>query len=131
MLKKFIIEAQNELPGIILDPQKNEFLIYGRILPEDGVKFFAPVLAWLAKYIKAPNEKTEFYFRLDYYNSSTARMLTKIIVELEQLQEKGKAVKVIWEYFVEDEIMKERGEELKSISFLPFVLKPIYEKISW
>lgn len=128
MLKKFVLQPQEDLPGVILDPENNEFIIYGRVLPEDGNKFFEPILDWIEEYVENPNESTEFHFRLDYYNSSTARMLTRLIVELEEIQEKAGDVKVVWEYYEEDEIMKERGEELKSISYLPFELKPVSKK---
>ena len=50
-------------------------------------------------------------------------MITKIIVQLEKIQEVDKDVKVIWEYAEDDEVMLERGEELKSISYLPFELR--------
>jgi hypothetical protein len=130
MLKKFILQPEEDLPGVILDPENDEFMIYGRVLPEDGNKFFEPILDWVQNYVDKPNENTEFHFRLDYYNSSTARMLTRLIVELEEIQEKGAKVKVVWEYYEEDEIMKERGEELKSISYLPFELKPTDKKFA-
>ncbi len=123
MLKRLYIEPADDLPGVILDPKKNDFRIWGRILPEDGAKFFQPILDWVEKYIENPNEETIFYFRLDYYNSSTARMLTKLIVILEQIQETNNKVKVVWEHDEDDEVMQERGEELKSISYLPFEIR--------
>lgn len=130
MLKKFVIQPEDDLPGVILDPDNNEFVIYGRVLPEDGNKFFEPILNWVQEYAENPKDETEFHFRLDYYNSSTARMLSRLIVELEDIQESGNQVKVVWEYYEEDEIMKERGEELKSISYLPFEMKPTAEKFN-
>jgi len=125
MLKKIDIKPTDDLPGVIFDPIKNLFIIFGRILPEDGRIFFNPILDWVAEYVKSPNEYTELHFKLDYYNSSTARMLTKLIVELEKILETGKKVKVVWEYAADDEVIKERGEELKSISYLPFELRVI------
>ncbi len=123
MLKKLKLTATDDLPLVILDAKNNMFRITGRILPEDGNVFFEPILEWIRTYIKEPNDLTEFHFNLDYYNSSTARMITKLIVELEKIQEVNKDVKVIWEYEEDDEVMLERGEELKSISYLPFELR--------
>ncbi|MEA2041218.1 MAG: DUF1987 domain-containing protein [Bacteroidota bacterium] len=130
MQKKFTLKPTDDLPGVVLDKKEDIFIIYGRVLPEDGNKFFQPILNWVEDYVKNPNKNTEFIFRLDYYNSSTARMLTRLIVELEKLQENNSGIKVIWEYFEEDEIMLERGEELKSISYLPFEMRPLSEKIT-
>jgi len=123
MLKRLHIKPTDDLPGVVLDPKKDDFRIWGRILPEDGYKFFKPILDWVEEYIEDPNEDTVFYFKLDYYNSSTARMLTKLIVILEQIQETNKKIKIVWEYGEDDEVMEERGEELKSISYLPFELR--------
>lgn len=124
MLRKLRIKPTDDLPGVILDPKKNIFKIWGRVLPEDGNKFFAPLLEWTEKYVDAPNDHTEFRFKLDYYNSSTARMIVKMIVILESIQEiEGKTVKVVWEYAKDDDQLEERGEEMKSISELPFELK--------
>jgi hypothetical protein len=125
MLKKINIKATDDLPGVVFDPKKNFFMIYGRILPEDGRIFFNPLLEWIGEYVKEPNEYTEMHFKLDYYNSSTARMLTKLIVELEKIITTGNKVKVVWEYSGDDEVIKERGEELKSISYLPFELRAV------
>lgn len=125
MLKKINIKPTDDLPGVIFDPKKNFFMIFGRILPEDGRVFFNPLLEWVGEYVKSPNEYTELHFKLDYYNSSTARMLTKLIVELEKIIETGNKVKIVWEFAKDDEVIKERGEELKSISYLPFELRSI------
>jgi hypothetical protein len=123
MLKRLYISPTDDLPGVILDPKTGEFRIWGRVLPEDGNKFFKPILEWVEEYVEHPNDETIFYFKLDYYNSSTARMLTKLIVILEHIQEVNKKVKVVWEHSKEDEGMEERGDELKSISYLPFELR--------
>ena len=80
------LKPTDDLPLVILDAKKNTFQISGKVLPEDGNVFFEPILNWVAEYVKKPNSLTEFYFRLDYYNSSTARMITKIIVQLEKIQ---------------------------------------------
>lgn len=125
MIRRFVTQATDDLPAVILDAKNNIFKISGRILPEDGSKFFQPIYNWLERYIKEPNDLTEFHLKLDYYNSSTARLLTKMIVELEKIKDTGKKVIVVWEYYEDDEVMEERGAELKSISFLPFMLKKI------
>lgn len=125
MQKPLKIKPTDDLPFVLLDSKQNIFSITGRVLPEDGNKFFEPILNWIQEYVDSANQSTEFNFRLDYYNSSTARMITKLIVLLEKIQEKDKDVKVVWEYLGDDEVMLERGEELKSISYLPFELRPI------
>lgn len=125
MPEKLYIQPTDDLPGVMLDANNNIYKIYGRVIPEDGNRFFDPIIDWIAEYVKKPNPETEFYLRLDYYNSSTARMLIKIIVELEKIQKTKNKIKVIWECDDDDDVIKERGEELKSISFLPFELRTL------
>ncbi len=125
MLKPIKLRETEDLPLVILDAENEIFRVTGRVLPEDGNVFFEPILKWIASYVEKPNKSTEFFFQLDYYNSSTARMLAKMIAELEHILTTGNDVKVIWLYNEDDEVIEERGEELKSISDLPFEMRVI------
>jgi len=125
MLKPIKLQETDDLPLVILDAQNEIFRVSGRVLPEDGNLFFEPILKWIAEYALKPNKNTEFFFKLDYYNSSTARMLAKMILELECIVETGNDVKVVWQFAEDDEVIEERGEELKSITDLPFEMRVI------
>ena len=114
------IAETSDSPGIVLDREKNVFEISGRSMPENTWKFYAPVMEWLEEYVKSPNDETVFYFKLDYFNSSSAKKFIDIISLLERIEAGGKVVKVIWYHSNEDEIMKERGEEFRDMTEIPF-----------
>jgi|JFJP01.1.fsa_nt_gi hypothetical protein len=123
MLKTLKIEATDDQPKIEFDKDNNILIIAGRSLPEDASVFFSPVIKWIQQYINEPNEFTELILKIEYLNSASVRKLTEILFCLETLHEKNHIVKVIWFYKSNDEVMKERGEEIKNVVELPFELR--------
>ncbi len=119
MLEPIKIEPTEDHPFILLDAQNGHFEISGRSLPEDAYEFYAPIQIWLEKYVKMPNEHTDFIFKLDYFNSSSARRIVELLMILEDIKQTGKTVCAKWYYSHEDTLIKERGEEIQSIIEIP------------
>ncbi len=107
-------------PEMILDCEEGRFEFSGRSLPEDPGSLFDPVLEWVREYSQSPNEETVIHFRLDYFNSSTARFLVEILQLFEDIRHSGNRVSVNWWYLEDDQMMEERGEEIESIIDLEF-----------
>ncbi|MCH8317780.1 MAG: DUF1987 domain-containing protein [Bacteroidetes bacterium] len=122
-MEKIIIEETEDTPKIELDKSNDIFEITGRSLPENAPGFYEPVQKWLTEYIQDPNPFTEFLFKLEYFNSASAKQLLEILIKLEQIAETGKDVKVVWYFIKEDDLMESRGEELKSMVDIRFELK--------
>jgi len=125
MLESINIRGRNIYPGVKLDKEKNLFEISGRSLPEDVDAFYIPIIDWVQKYIEVPNDYTEFVFKFDYYNSSTARKIIDILLLIEQvtLNFPNKKAKVIWYYEEGDEVMKDNGEDFQNVIKIPFDLR--------
>ena len=119
------IEKGVDTPEIILDAQNNLFSICGRSYPEDTKEFFTPVIDWMEKYIQSPNEETVFTFKLQYFNSSSYKPIFDILSKLEAVKEKGKSVKVNWQYKKADHDMQEAGEEFAEMVNIPFTFSSI------
>ncbi|HAW52648.1 MAG TPA: hypothetical protein DCX54_10035 [Flavobacteriales bacterium] len=102
-----------------------KLLIQGRSFPEDVGAFFDPISEWIESYTEQAAESTELKVFFEYYNSSTARRITELIFGLEEIIDLGKNVKVIWCYKAGDVIMKENGEEIKSVVQLPFEIREV------
>lgn len=120
-MEELKLEQSEHTPEVHLDPS-GKLLIQGRSFPEDIGAFFDPIAQWMEEYAQEPSTETEFRVFFEYYNSSTARRITELIFELENLHEEGKTVRVTWCYKPGDIIMKENGEEIKSVVNLPFEL---------
>ncbi len=120
MLEPLTIESSKHNPQVVLDKEKGILKISGRSIVEDPNKFYMPIYLWLEEYVKDPNPETDFQFDLEYFNSSSARQVMKLIILLEDIQKIGKDVKVTWMYEEGDEMSEERGEEIKVVSKLKF-----------
>lgn len=114
-MNALIIEDTKETPRIHFDPANNIFEISSRSLPEDADDFYVPIINWLESYADKPNAKTNFTFKLDYYNTASARYITKMIKILNDLGE-DHAVKVYWYYREIDEDMEAMGEEYNDMT---------------
>ncbi len=122
MMEALNIKPTNETPRVMLDPQNDIFEISGRSLPEDVVRFYQPVLAWLDAYKLHPIKKTDFMFKYVYFNTATSKLVQDILVRLENLYESGHSVRILWYYERDDEDMYDLGLEFKANVNLPFEL---------
>ena len=114
------IAGTEDTPTVILDSENEILEISGRSLPEDVATFYDPILNWLDEYSQNANEKTVFNFKLVYFNTASSKLLLDILMKLEEMQEAGKDVKVVWHYPEDDEDMQEAGEEYADIVDVPF-----------
>ncbi len=123
MNNSLIIEETQDTPKIFLDRESGVFEVSGRSLPENAVKFYTPVLQWMEDYVIAPNETTHFEFKLDYYNSASTKKILEIVTVLEKLVQKNHPVLIVWYHSKEDELIKNRGLEIKEMVDVPFEVR--------
>ena len=114
------IKGTYDTPAVILDAENNVFEIAGRSYPEDTAEFYIPILEWVDYYVKNPNKKTTFSFKLDYFNSSSYKPFLDILLRLGEIKKKGFDVDVEWHYKEGDLDIKEAGEEFAEIVDVPF-----------
>ena len=103
------------------DPDNNLFEISNKSLPEDADEFYHPVFDWLENYKLKPNEKTNFSFKLDYFNTASARYISKMVKILDSISQKHE-VKIFWYYREIDEDMQAMGDEYNEMTDLEFEL---------
>lgn len=119
-MNSLIIEANaNTTPGVILNRDREVFEISGWSHPEDAIKCYAPVFEWLNQYAESPNAETVFRFRFQYYNTSSAKQIFRLISLLEEIAKKSK-MKIQWYYQQEDADMRASGEKYSKMSTIPF-----------
>ena len=122
MIKKLDIKGTRDTPEIILDAENNVFEIKGNSLPEDSISFFTPIFEWIEKYVKSPNKSTHLICNLEYFNSSSAKMIYQVFIELGKIKETGNNVKITWQYESGDVLIEEKGLEYQGILDIPFEL---------
>ena len=103
------LKSTEDTPHVILDALSGQFEITEKSLPEDAAQFYNVILDWLSRYIKEPNPQTNFVFKLDYFNTASAKQLFKILSLLEILSKTNEVI-ISWYYMREDKDMLASGE---------------------
>lgn len=119
-MEKLFIKETEDSPRIEFDIENKLFEISGRSLPENAIGFYEPVLNWLSQYTATPLELTIMNFKLEYFNTSSAKQLAKILLILEKLSEKGHKVIINWYYQKEDTDMYASGNRFSKLISLNF-----------
>jgi hypothetical protein len=109
-MSPLIIESSAETPEIILDKKTNTFIFKGKSLPENPIFFYEPVFSWLDNYIVDPNSETKVDFNMEYFNTSSSKIILDIMKRLELIKESGHNVIINWMFREDDEDMLEAGE---------------------
>ena len=126
IMRKLIIDQKSNSPKVILDPEKEIFLISGESRPPDVREFYGPVISWLedfSSYMSNSHKNEEaltFNFNFEYFNSSSGKLILDICKVLSGLHSKGLNVKVNWHFEKDDHDMLEAGKEMSRIVKFPF-----------
>jgi len=124
-MDKIIIEPTLETPRVVLDRDSSIIEFSGNSLPEDVNTFYAPILEWIDNYVDNPNQQTEVSMNFDYYNTSSSKMILRILERFRDIYRKGYPVVVNWLYMEDDEDMVEAGEDFADHLKIPFKFIPI------
>jgi hypothetical protein len=125
----FEIEGKINSPTINFNPNSGLLLIVGRSIPENPVKFYQPIENWIAKFIETNPSKIVLHIYLDYLNTHSTECVLILIKKLESYYTSSKSdVKVIWNFDVDDEDMETLGQDLSSITKIPFEIIEVQEE---
>ena len=113
-MEKLIIEPKLNTPGIILDPEKNQYKFSGESRPEDVRNFYMPILEWLENNCATlsaqdkgdENSIREFHFNFEYFNSTSAKYILDLFKLLSKMHTDGNCIKIFWHYEEDDEDME-------------------------
>ncbi|MDX2172220.1 MAG: DUF1987 domain-containing protein [Bacteroidota bacterium] len=119
-MEPLIILPTNETPAVSLNVTEGTFSFSGKSYPENVNDFYANILAYIQNYVQNPFECTILEFNWSYYNTATSKIMIKIIKELKVVSNNGKVFKIKWDCKANDDLMIEKGEELKEILDVDF-----------
>jgi hypothetical protein len=122
-MKDLQIEIGDKTPLVDLDSISGVLKIEGRSIPENAQEFYRPILSWLDHYLNFPAEETVLYLNLEYFNTSSSKIILDIMMRLKKNHLKGKKVVVRWLYQEEDEEMLEAGNDYASLIEIPFQIE--------
>ncbi len=120
------LEPDSKTPGIEFDADAGKLKLWGRSIPENAVEFYKPVFEWLDNYQNKALAETEMTFQLEYFNTSSSKIILDILRRLETLQQTGKSKVVVkWLYEEDDEDMMEAGDDYQTIVDLKFEIAAV------
>ena len=127
-MKTINIASTEKSPNVIFDPRKHIFEMEGNSRPENVRDFFYPIIDALKEYFddfiksnhKNDPEIFNFNFKLEYFNSASAKFISDILVIVKNNYENGLKMKINWYFEDGDEDMKEVGEDFSEMISFPF-----------
>ena len=111
-MKKLIIKEGKETPQIYMDGDNGHFSISGKSYPENVYDFYEPVFEYIEQYRHNMPPKTTLEFNWIYYNTATAKVIMKIIMQLKEISHD---FQINWYYKKDFDLIMEKGEEIKDI----------------
>lgn len=113
-------------PSINFDADSKKLDIFGRSWPENAIATYEKVFAWIDTYFET-NDEAHVTFSLEYFNTSSSKIILDIIKTLEKHHTAGKKITTDWFYESDDDDAKEDGEVLNDSTTLPIEMKSIEE----
>jgi hypothetical protein len=119
------LELTDNTPKVVLDPVNHALEFEGDSRPEDVQKFFQPIMNWLNDYEAftktAGDISLNANFKLEYFNSSSAKYIMDIILKLGKIAEPANVtLNINWHYDEMDEDMLDAGEEFEDMLDVEF-----------
>jgi len=126
-MNRLEIQQTYKSPMVIFDPSNEIYEVSGHSIPENALTCYAPIFNWIDSNIdNIETDKMEINFKLDYMNSSSARMLIMLFNKLEDFSNKGKKIEINW-YHEDNEDDLDIAKLYKSATNLPFNLISVNE----
>jgi hypothetical protein len=115
------IMAKDDTPYVLLDSQNGMLKIKGRSYPENPQAFYAPIFQWIKKSVNNGSTKLDVYFFLEYFNTTSFKIIFDVLFELESVETTyGINVQIFWHYDAFSPDVKEAGSDLSELINLPF-----------
>ena len=126
-MENLLIEGDVKSPTLDFNAKTGVLVISGRSLPEHPLNVYEPAFAWLEDYKKSPQKETTVSVSLEYFNTSSSKVILDIFKKLEELHNGGNTVKVLWHYEEDDFDLKEEGETYGELLNMPVEMIGIEE----
>lgn len=119
-MEKLTIESTAVSPKVIFDLANNNFVITGRSVVTEVDSFYSPLINWLEVAQGRIDKRVDFVFDLEYFNIFSSKRILFILYRLADMRKSGLDVNVIWHFSMDDDDMKEVGEDFACMVNLPF-----------
>ena len=121
MAFKLELPLTESTPYVLIDEAEGYIRFKGECYSENTIEFFKKTTDWLTRYLASDFNSLIFDVELEYFNSSSSKLLYNMLKSMDTRASHGKSVTVNW-YAVEgNDMIIEQGEdfkdELENLSF--------------
>lgn len=99
-------------PYILIDEANNLMKFEGESFHENTLQFFKEIIGWLNDYLSNDHEPFTFECALNYFNSSTSKILFDMMDKMDESINNHGKVTVKWYVHKGNELMYELHEDL-------------------
>jgi len=111
----------NNTPYVLIDEENGYMRIEGECYLEDILNFFKEISEWLEGYLSSDFARLTFDCALEYFNSSTTKLLYNMLRVMDKAAGDKNRVVVNWIADKDNDIIIECGEdfmdEMKNLAF--------------
>jgi uncharacterized protein (DUF2225 family) len=125
-MNSYLLKGSEKTPQINFEFETGQLEIKGKSVPEDSFKFFQPMNEWIDRYLEQPKSQTTLNVALEYFNTSSAKVLLELFKKMNLLHKSGKSnIKINWVYESDDDDMLEAGYDYQRTLDVPLNFVPI------
>jgi hypothetical protein len=100
-------------PYLLIDEEKGYMKLEGRSFHEDVTTFFKEIFDWLDIYLPTDFDEFTFDFEMDYFNSSTSKLLHNMLMKMDIYATVDKKIVINWITTEDNDIIIECGEDFQ------------------
>lgn len=119
----FHLEKQKtgSTPYILIDEEQRYMRFEGESFHENVIEFYREIGNWLDSFLETGFGNFTFDCELQYFNSSTAKLLLNLLTEMDEHSVNGNKVVVNWIATPDNDIIiecgEDFGEEMENLEF--------------
>lgn len=114
------LEATQYSPTVKTDWHKGLIQMSGESYPENTYEFFSQIITWMERYLASGVAPLLMELQLSYLNTSSIRAMIDLFDLLQEANDDGRDVRVVWLYDNRNPRASELGEEFKEDYTFPF-----------
>jgi len=106
-------EKTSSTPYVLIDESKNYMKFEGMSFHENTAEFFRDIVEWLRGYLSSDYSSFTFDSKMEYFNSSTIKILYDMFDAMNDSAGSGKTITVNWYVDEDDELLIELCEDIE------------------
>lgn len=106
-------EKTGSTPYILIEEQEGYMKLEGVSFHENVIGFFKEISDWLNDFLETDFNSFTFDCALEYFNSSTAKLLLNILFNLDEYASADKKITINWITSSDNDIIIECGEDFQ------------------